>query len=130
MNCWKIKPQTGSHVDIKAYNKNWELRKTNIDWCHGKSFMCYSGVQGYDQFVIERNPGFNWLFPFYTQNSVCVCSEEFEQYMLFSAPREKIIELDNNLPFSPYIYIYITYCTYTVWTTWLNESVKWIRVSP
>nr|CAN83840.1 hypothetical protein VITISV_023231 [Vitis vinifera] len=38
-----------------------------------------SGSEGYDQFVMERNPGFNWLFPFYTQNSLCVCSEEFVQ---------------------------------------------------
>ena len=102
LNCWKIKPQTRSHVDIKTYNKNWELRKTDLDWSHGKPFMCSFGVQGYDEFVMERNPGFNWLFPFYTQDSLCMCSKV--QYVLFSAPKEN--RKKNNLIFFFPLYIY------------------------
>ena len=72
--------------DIKTYNKNWELKKADFDWSHRKPFLCSSDVQGCVQFVKERNPGFNWLFPFNTQKNVLW---RVRSCSLFSIPKRK-----------------------------------------
>ena len=65
--------------------------------------------------------GFNELFPFYTQDSVHVCSQdECAVHALFSAQEEEAFFCT---------YIYISHITHIIWTTWLNGLVKWIRVN-
>ena len=96
---------------LKHTIKNYELRKVDLDWSHGKSFLCSSGVQGCAQFVKERNPEFNWRFPFYTQK-LCALKSSFVQYVLFSAPKRKQNRIVT-LPFS-LIYIYTIYHIYIV----------------
>ena len=99
-------------MDIKAYNKNWELRKADLDWSHGKPFLCSSGVQGYDQFVMERNPGFNWIFPFYAQNNLCVLWGVRVIRALLNTKRKTKQDRTTTCLFS-LIYIYILHITHT-----------------
>ena len=99
--------------DIKTCNKNSELRKADLDWSHRKSFLCSSGVQGCAQFMKERNLGFNWLFPFYTQKLCVLWRDRSCSTFSSSVPTRKT---EHNwiatLPFS-LIYIYITHITHT-----------------
>ena len=92
--------------DIKAYNKNWELRKADLDWSHRKPFLCSSSVQGCAQFMKERNPRFNWLFPSYTPK-LCVLWRDRSCTFSSLVPKRKIEQnMITTLPF-PLIYICI-----------------------
>ena len=98
INCWKIKPQTRSHVDIKTYNKK-KLTLIDLMESHSCALLVFKDTMS----LWWRETLGSIDFSLSTPKTVCVCALKYS--MCFSQPQKKTEKKTTWFFFSPYIYI-------------------------